>query len=212
MKTKTTTIGTKVGRVDMRLEVVVLPVSDVDRAKAFYEKLCWRLDADFGVGDEFRLVQLTPPGSPTSVHFGTGITDAEPGSGSLSYLVVSDIVAARTELVKIGVDVSEVFHRGVGEGPISGPDPERRSYFSYATFSDPDGNGWLLQEVTSRLPGRVDTGVTTFTTADELANALRRAEAAHTEHEKRTGERDVEWPKWYAEFMFAEQSGTTLPS
>jgi hypothetical protein len=163
------------------------------------------------VSEEFRVVQFTPPGSPASIHFGIGITPATPGSVSGLYLVVSDIVAARNELVERGVDVSEVFHRGVGEEARSGPDPERRSYSSYATFSDPDGNGWLIQEVTSRLPGRVDAGDTRFTSTAELAAALRRAESAHGEHEKRTGERDVEWPIWYAEYIAAEQAGKPLP-
>jgi len=198
--------------VDMKLEVVVLAVSDVDRAKRFYANLGWRLDADFVVGDEFRVVQFTPPDSPTSIHFGTGITSATPGSAGELYLVVSDIVAARAELVERGVNVGEVFHRSVGGKPLSGVDPERRSYTSFATFSDPDGNGWLLQEITSRLPGRVDARDTMFTSPGELANALRRAEAAHTEHEKRTGQRDVDWPTWYAEYMIAEQSGKPLPS
>lgn len=208
----TMTIATKAEPVEMKLEVVVLPVSDVDRAKAFYEKLGWRLDADFVVGAAFRVVQFTPPGSAASIHFGTGITHAAPGSGSLLYLVVSDIAAARSELLERGVDVSEVFHRGVGKEPQGGPDPERRSYFSYATFTDPDGNGWLLQEITTRLPGRVDSRETKFASAAEIAKALRRVEAAHTEHEKRTGERDLDWPDWYAEYMVAEQSGKPLPS
>jgi catechol 2,3-dioxygenase-like lactoylglutathione lyase family enzyme len=200
-------------RVDMKLEVVVIPVSDVDRAKRFYSNLGWRLDADFVVGDEFRVVQFTPPGSPCSIHFGTGITSAVPGSAQGLYLVVSDIEAARAELVGRGVEVSEVFHRaGPGKPPLSGPDPARRSYSSFATFSDPDGNGWLLQEVTMRLPGRVDAGDTTFTSPTELAGALRRAEAAHGEHEKRTGQRDADWPSWYAEYMVAEQAGKELPS
>jgi catechol 2,3-dioxygenase-like lactoylglutathione lyase family enzyme len=200
-------------RVDMKLEVVVIPVSDVDRAKRFYSNLGWRLDADFVVGDEFRVVQFTPPGSPCSIHFGTGITSAVPGSAQGLYLVVSDIEAARAELVGRGVEVSEMFHRaGPGKPPLSGPDPARRSYSSFATFSDPDGNGWLLQEVTMRLPGRVDAGDTTFTSPTELAGALRRAEAAHGEHEKRTGQRDADWPSWYAEYMVAEQAGKELPS
>ena len=180
--------------VDMKLEVVVIPVSDVDRAKRFYGNLGWRLDADFVVGDTFRAVQFTPPGSPSSIHFGKGVTSAAPGSAQGLYLVVSDIEAARAELVARGVDVSDVFHRaGPGKPPLSGPDPQRRSYFSYATFNDPDGNSWLLQEVTERFPGRVDANDTTFTSPIELAAALRRAEAAHGEHEKRTGgQRDAE--------------------
>src|SRR5688572_9736143 len=195
------------GTVDMKLEVVVIPVSDVGRAKRFYGNLGWRLDADFVVGDAF-LVQFTPPGSPCSIHFGTGLTSAVPGSASGLYLVVSDIEAARAELVARGVDVSDVFHRaGPGKPPLSGRDPERRSYVSFATFTDPDGNTWLLQEVTVRLPGRVDAD-TTFTSSTELAAALRRAGAAHGEHEKRTGgQRDENWPDWYAEYMVAEQAG-----
>ena len=199
-------------RVDMKLEVVVIPVSDVEAAKGFYSSLDWRLDADFVKGDEFRGVQFTPPGSPCSIHFGKGITSAEPGSASGLYLVVSDIEAARADLVARGVEVSQLFHRFPGESPSSGPDPERRSYASFATFSDPDGNTWLLQEVTARLPGRVDAKDTTFTSTSELAAALRRAEAAHGEHEKRTGQRDADWPTWYAEYMVREQSGEPLPS
>jgi catechol 2,3-dioxygenase-like lactoylglutathione lyase family enzyme len=198
--------------VDMKLEVVVIPVSDVDRAKGFYSKLGWRLDADFVRGDAFRVIQFTPPGSSCSIHFGIGITAAVPGSAQGLYLVVSDIEAARGEFIARGVEVGEAFHRAVGEGPLSGPDPARRSYASYATFSDPDGNVWLLQEVTTRLPGRVDAHETTFTSARELATALRRAAAAHGEHEKRTGKVDtVGWPDWYAEYIVAEQAGDQLP-
>jgi catechol 2,3-dioxygenase-like lactoylglutathione lyase family enzyme len=198
--------------VDMKLEVVVIPVSDVDRAKRFYGNLGWRLDADFVRGDAFRVIQFTPPGSSCSIHFGIGITAAVPGSAQGLYLVVSDIEAARGELIARGVEVGEAFHRAVGEGPLSGPDPARRSYASYATFSDPDGNVWLLQEVTTRLPGRVDAHETTFTSARELATALRRAAAAHGEHEKRTGKHDtVGWPVWYAEYIVAEQAGDQLP-
>jgi catechol 2,3-dioxygenase-like lactoylglutathione lyase family enzyme len=206
-------VAPSAGTVDMKLEVVVIPVSDVERAKNFYAGLGWRLDADFVVGDAFRGVQFTPPGSPASIHFGRGVTSAVPGSASGLYLVVSDIEAARTELVDRGVDVSEVFHRsGPGKPPISGRDPERRSYFSYATFSDPDGNTWLLQEVTTRFPGRVDADHTTFASPADLASALRRAETAHGEHEKRTGQRDADWPSWYAAYMVAEQAGEELPS
>jgi catechol 2,3-dioxygenase-like lactoylglutathione lyase family enzyme len=196
----------------MKLEVVVIPVSDVDRAKRFYGDLGWRLDADFVRGDDFRVVQFTPPGSPCSIHFGTGVTAAVPGSVRGLYLIVSDIEAARAELVDCGVDVSEVFHRAVGEGPLSGPDPARRSYASFASFSDRDGNGWLLQEVTVRLPGRVDADDTTFSSSTELASALRRAEAAHGEHEKRTGQRDADWPTWYADYIVREQAGKPLPT
>jgi catechol 2,3-dioxygenase-like lactoylglutathione lyase family enzyme len=199
-------------RIDMKFEVAVIPVSDVDRAKQFYSRIGWRLDADFVVGDAFRGVQFTPPGSPASIHFGKGITPATPGSAQGLYLVVSDIEAARADLIGRGVDVSDVFHRtGPGQPAVKGRDPERRSYFSYATFSDPDGNTWLLQEVTARFPGRVDGDVTTFTSPAELARALRRAEAAHGEHEKRTGVRDTDWPSWYADYMVAEQAGKELP-
>jgi catechol 2,3-dioxygenase-like lactoylglutathione lyase family enzyme len=198
--------------VDLKLEAVVIPVSDVDRAKRFYGGLGWRLDADFTVGKEFRVVQFTPPGSPCSIHFGKGVTPARPGSSQSIYLVVSDIVAARAELVGRGVDVSEVFHRdGPGKPPVSGPHPARSSYSSYAMFSDPDGNGWLLQEVTTRFPGRVERG-TSFSSAGDLAKALQRAEAAHGEYEKGLGKRDENWPDWYAEYMVREQSGEELPS
>lgn len=199
--------------IDMRLEVVVIPVSDVDRAKRFYGGLGWRFDADFARGDEFRVVQFTPPGSPCSIHFGRGVTSAVPGSAPGLYLVVSDIEAARADLVARGVEVGEVFHRAApGEAPLSGPDPERRSYASFATFSDPDGNSWLIQEITARLPGRMDAPETTFTSSNDLASALRRAEAAHGEHEKRTGQRDENWPEWYAEYIVSEQAGKPLPS
>lgn len=191
--------------VDMKLEVAVIPVSDVDRAKRFYDGLCWRLDADFVRRDGSRAVQFTPPGSPGSIHLGTT---------SALLLIVSDIEAARAELLGRGVEVSDVFHPGAGpDGRFTGLDPERRSYASFASFSDPDGNGWLLQEVTARLPGRVDTDVTTFNSSTELAAALRRAGAAHGEHEKRTGgQRDEKWPDWYAEYLVAEQAGEAPPS
>jgi len=200
--------------VDMRIEVVAIPVSDIERAKRFYgSTLGWRLDADFSAGDEFRGVQFTPPGSQCSIHFGKGVTPAAPGSASGLFLVVSDIAAARAELVDRGVAVSEVSHRpGPGKPPLSGIDPERHSYASFATFSDPDGNTWLLQEVTARLPGRVDDTDTTYTTPTELAGALRRAESAHGQHEKRTGQRDADWPTWYAAYMVAEQAGSELPT
>jgi catechol 2,3-dioxygenase-like lactoylglutathione lyase family enzyme len=200
--------------VDMKLEVIVIPVSDADRAKRFYGNLGWRLDADFVRGDDFRVVQFTPPDSSCSIHFGTarpGIASAAPGSAQGLYLVVSDIEAARAELVNRGVEVSEVFHRVGREGRLSGPDPQRQSYASLASFSDPDGNGWLFQEVTTRLPGRVD-GDTTFTSSTELATALRRAAAAHGEHEKRIGKQDANWPDWYAEYIVREQAGKQLPS
>lgn len=201
------------GTVDMKFEVTAIPVSDVDRAKRFYSSLGWRLDADFVVGDTFRGVQFTPPGSSASIHFGKGVTPAAPGSASGLFLVVSDIEAARTELTGRGVDVSETFHlAGPGHPPTPGPDPERRSYHTYATFKDPDGNTWLLQEVTARFPGRIDSDMTSFASAADLANAMRRASAAHGEHEQRNGgQRDENWPDWYAEYMVAEQAGKPLP-
>jgi catechol 2,3-dioxygenase-like lactoylglutathione lyase family enzyme len=196
-----------VADLDQKLEVVVIPVSDVDRATDFYLKLGWRQDVTPpGSG----IVQLTPHGSECSVQFGANLTSAAPGSAK-AYLVVSDVVAARDALVAAGVDVSEISHLGP-DGPISGPDPERRSYFSRATFSDPDGNEWLMQEITTRLPGRVDASATSFGSTSDLANAMRRAEAAHGEHEKRTGVRDENWPEWYAAYMVAEQSGAELPT
>ena len=211
LRNVTVTEAANAPHVDLKLEVAVIPVSDVDRAKRFYCGLGWRLDADFAVGDAFRVVQFTPPGSPASIHFGKGVTSAAPGSSGL-YLVVSDIEAARAELIGHGVDVGEIFHiAGPGQPPMSGPDPERRSYLSYATFKDPDGNSWLLQEVTARFPGRVDADETTFASVADLAAAMRRAEAAHGEHEKRTGERDANWADWYAEYMVAEQAGKELP-
>ncbi|MCA1452657.1 VOC family protein [Bradyrhizobium sp. BRP22] len=211
-------------RVDMKLEIVVIPVSDVDRAKQFYAKLGWRLDADFAAG-EWRVIQFTPPGSPSSVIFGKNVTPAAPGSAQGLYLIVSDIEAARGDLLSRGVKVSEVFHGGgdehngrdepylFGRLRVGGVDPEHRSYQSFASFSDPDGNGWLLQEITARLPGRVDTDGTMFTSPSELASALRRAAAAHGEHEKRNGgEHDANWPDWYAEYIVNEQTGKPLPS
>ena len=203
-----------VREIDLKLEVVVIPVSDVERAKHFYgDVLGWRLDGEFVVGKEFRAMQFTPPGSPCSIHFGKGITSAAPGSVAGLYLVVTDIEAARAELVERGVDVSEVFHRaGPGKPPEPGRDPESRSYASFASFKDPDGNAWLMQEVTARLPGRVDSPALTFSSASELASAFRRAEAAHGVHEKKLGHRDEEWPEWYAEYMIAEQAGKPLPT
>jgi len=207
--------------VDMKLEAVVIPVADVDRAKEFYRKLGWRLDADFRFDNGFRAVQYTPPGSAGSIQFGANITTAAPGSAQGLYLIVSDIAAARAELVARGVKVSEVFHAGTPgaqfqpertSGRVNGPAPDHASYGSFATFSDPDGNGWLIQEVTVRLPGRVDADDTRFTSITGLASALRRAEAAHGEHEKRLGQRDADWPSWYAEYMVAEQAGKPLPT
>jgi catechol 2,3-dioxygenase-like lactoylglutathione lyase family enzyme len=208
-------------QVDMKLEVVVIPVSDVDRAKSFYSSLGWRLDADFAFDNGFRVVQFTPPGSGCSVQFGTAMSSAAPGSAQGLYLIVSDIEAARADLVAHGLDTGEVFHPGTpgaqfqpaGTGDRQpGPAPEHASYSSFLTFSDPDGNGWLLQEVTTRLPGRIDAAATEFASPADLARALRRAEAAHGEHEKRTGQRDEDWPNWYAAFMVAEQAGTELPT
>ena len=196
---------------DMKLEVVVIPVSDVERAKRFYGGLGWRLDADIARGT-FRVVQFTPPGSSCSIQFGTGLTSSAPGCTQSVYLVVSDIEAARTELIAHGVDASEVFHRGGPTGRLSGPDPARASYASFVSFADPDGNSWLVQEVTVRLPGRVNADVTKFTSPTELAGALRRAEAAHGEHEKRTGQRDANWADWYAEYIVREQAGGELPT
>jgi catechol 2,3-dioxygenase-like lactoylglutathione lyase family enzyme len=206
---------------DMKVEVVVIPVSDVDRAKDFYGRLGWRLDAEFASGDAFRVIQFTPPGSGCSIVFGKNATAAAPGSAQALYLIVSDIAAARDELRGLGVEVSEVFHSdGVtdehylfGRRRTSGPDPARGSYRSFASFRDPDGNGWVFQEVTTRLPGRIDSGATTFASANDLAAAFRRAEAAHGKYEARLGQgRDANWPEWYAAYMVAEQAGTELPS
>jgi len=214
-----TAMSTGAATVDMKFEVVVIPVSDVDRAKEFYGKLGWRLDADFRFDNGFHVVQFTPPGSTCSIQFGTNITTAAPGSAQNLYLVVSDIDAARTELVARGVKVSDLFHPGrpeaqfQPEGRIAGPAPDHATYRSFATFSDPDGNGWLLQEVTTRLPGRIDPASgTSFGSVSDLASALRRAEAAHGQHEKRTGQRDENWPDWYSAYMVAEQAGTELPT
>lgn len=207
--------------VDLKLEVAVIPVADADRSKAFYAGLGWRLDADFAYDNGFRVVQFTPPGSPCSLQFGTKITSAPPGSAHGLYLIVSDIEAGREELMSRGAKVSEVFHSvepgaqldpAGAAGRASGPDPGQKSYSSFATFEDPDGNGWLLQEVTDRLPGRLDPAVTSFNSAGDLAGALRRAESAHGEHEKRIGRADPDWPDWYAEYMVREQSGQELPS
>ncbi|HEX3233045.1 MAG TPA: VOC family protein [Gemmatimonadales bacterium] len=215
-----TTSDTSVGKVDMKLEAVVIPVSDVDRAKEFYRKLGWRLDADFAFENGFRILQYTPPGSGCSIQFGTNVTSAAPGSAQGLYLIVSDVEAARRELAARGVEVSEVFHAGTpgaqfqpdgSSGRVGGPAPDHATYRSFATFRDPDGNGWLFQEITTRLPGRIDMDGTAFASAADLAGAMRRAETAHGEHEKRTGERDANWPAWYAAYMVAEQAGTELP-
>jgi catechol 2,3-dioxygenase-like lactoylglutathione lyase family enzyme len=213
----------RVARVDMKLEVVVIPVSNVDRAKEFYEKLGWRLDADVN-GEHSRLIQFTPPGSGCSIQFGknlfgTNAAPIVPSAAQSLYLIVSNIEAARTELVARGAEPSEVFHCATGyacrfpdnDGRVSGPAPEHGSYASFVSFRDPEGNVWLLQEVTTRLPGRVDSGVTSFASAAGLASAMRRASAAHGEHEKRIGAPDPNWPDWYAEYMVREQSGEKLP-
>ena len=209
------------GTVDLKLEVVVIPVADVDRANRFYGSLGWRLDADFAFPNGFRVVQFTPPGSGCSIQFGTNITSAAPGSAQGLYLIVSDIGASRDELAARGAEISNVFHaRAPGvqfqpdgtSGRVSGPAPDHASYRSFATFSDPDGNGWLLQEITTRLPGRVEPAETGFVSAADLASALRRAASAHGEHEKRSGQADENWPDWYAAYMVAERAGAELPS
>src|SRR4051812_33431530 len=224
VRSETATETPSARALDMKLEVIVIPVSDVDRAKSFYAGLGWRLDAEFASGDDYRVIQFTPPGSGCSVIFGKNVTAAAPGSAQGLYLIVSDIEAARKDLAGRGVAVSGVFPDATGvyagrDEPylfgrlrVKGPDPEHRSYRSFATFSDPDGNGWLFQEVTTRLPGRVEAD-TTFASSTELASALRRAAAAHGEHEKRTGgKHDENWPDWYAEYMVQEQAGKELPS
>ena len=203
---------------ELKLEVVVIPVSDVDRAKAFYEGLGWRLDADFADDQGFRIVQLTPPGSPCSIQFGSNVTSAPLGSATNIYLVVPDVQAARDAIAARGVAVSEVFHEGsLGDrfhpdARVPGAAPDGATYGSFASFSDPDGNTWLLQEITARLPGRIDPAPTSFSSTGELAQALRRAAAAHGEHEARTGREDPDWPDWYAEYMVREQAGEELPA
>jgi catechol 2,3-dioxygenase-like lactoylglutathione lyase family enzyme len=221
-QTKAAATNASVAKVAQKLEVLVIPVSDVDRAKEFYVSLGWRLDADYDNGSDFRVIQFTPTGSGCSIIFGKNVTAAAPGSAQGLYLVVSDVAAARDELLGRGVKVSEVFHDagGVYAGPdepylfgrlrVTGPDPDHRSYRSFASFHDPDGNGWLFQEITARLPGRV-TADTTYPSASELSQALRRAAAAHGQHEARTGQADANWPDWYAEYMVREQSGEELP-
>jgi catechol 2,3-dioxygenase-like lactoylglutathione lyase family enzyme len=209
-----------VGPVDMHLEVDIIPVSDVDRAKQFYQRLGWRLDDDVAPLDGLRIVQFTPPGSATSITFGLGLTTAAPGSAE-GGLTVSDLEAAHAELTGRGIDTSEIWH-----GPPfpvqarqPGPDPEHTSYGSFCSFTDPDGNTWLVQEVTTRLPGRIAAD-TAYASPADLLGALQRAEAAHVEHQKRTGrahlfhrsEHDENWPAWYAAYMVAEQAGTDLPS
>jgi catechol 2,3-dioxygenase-like lactoylglutathione lyase family enzyme len=223
VRTNDPTSDAGVARVAMKFEVVVIPVSDVDRAKEFYGRLGWRLDADYDSGKDFRVIQFTPPGSGCSIIFGKNVTPAAPGSAQGLYLIVSDVQAARKDLLDRGFEIGEVFHDAAGvyagtdepylfgRARVSGPDPEHRSYRSFASFHDPDGNGWLLQEITARLPGRVDAATTTFASANDLANAMRRAAAAHGEHEKRIGAADPNWPDWYAEHMVREQAGEQLP-
>ena len=209
------------GSVDLKLEVAVIPVADPDRSKEFYTGLGWRLDADLSFDNGFRVVQFTPPGSLCSIQFGTKITAAAPGSAHGLYLIVFDIDAGRAELIDRGAKVSDVFHAGAPGAQLQpddtsdrviGPDPDHKSYNTFATFEDPDGNSWLLQEITGRLPGRVDPDVTQFSSVGDLASAMRRASAAHGEHEKRIGKADPDWPDWYATFMVAEYAGAALPS
>ena len=218
--TSTTTVDTHPVE-DLKLEAIVIPVSDVDRAKSFYADLGWRLDADFAFDNGFRVVQFNPPGSPASVQFGTGITTAQPGSAQGLYLVVSDVQAAHDQIEARGVEISEVFHPaepgaqfvpGSGSGRVTGRDEAGSSYGSFATFADTDGNTWLLQEVTTRLPGRIDSDATSFASVHDLEQALVRAATAHGEHEARNGgQYDEQWPAWYATYMVAERSGTELP-
>jgi catechol 2,3-dioxygenase-like lactoylglutathione lyase family enzyme len=210
-------------KLDFKFEIVVVPVSDVDRAKDFYTKIGWRFDIDSGRNGDYRLVQFTPPGSGCSIIFGENVTSAAPGSLQGLYLVVTDVETARAELLARGVEISEVFHgdSGVYDGPndpflfgrcrVDGPDPSHVSYRSYASFQDPDGNRWLIQEVTTRLPGHMDPTVTNFVSTNDLAGALQRAAAAHEQHEMRIGRPDKDWFHWYAEYMVSEQSGKTLP-
>jgi catechol 2,3-dioxygenase-like lactoylglutathione lyase family enzyme len=198
-------------RVDTKIEVAVIPVADADRSKEFYAKLGWRLDADFPFNNGFRVVQFTPPGSGCSVQFGTKMTSAEPGSAQGLYLIVSDVASARKDLVARGIEVSEVFHAGTpgaqfqtdGSGRISGPAPERATYNSFATFRDPDGNGWLFQEITTRLPGR---GLSSLDVAT-LTELLQEAEKHHSEYEPTAPKH--EWSSWYAAYIVARQDGKT---
>ncbi len=209
------------GNVDMHLEVQIIPVSDVDRSEEFYQRLGWRLDDDAAPLDGLRIVQFTPPGSAASITFGTGLTTAAPGSAEAG-LIVSDIEAAHDDLTGRGIDVSEIWHGPPfpPEARQPGPDPERTSYGSFFSFTDPDGNTWLVQEVTTRLPGRIDAANTAFSSPADLESALRRAEAAHQEHEKHAGRSHVfhrsgqeeNWSAWYAAYMVAEQAGTDRPA
>jgi catechol 2,3-dioxygenase-like lactoylglutathione lyase family enzyme len=206
IRTNQTASNPGLATVDMKLEVVIIPVSDVERAKEFYTKLGWRLDVT-----PPGVVQFTPPGSGCSVQFGGNRTSAAPGSAQGLWLIVSDLQTALDKLASAGIEVSEIYHIGQ-DGKASGLDPEHRSYRSFASFRDPDGNRWLLQEVTTRLPGRIDPAVTSFGSASDLSSALRRAAAAHGEHEKRIGHADPNWPDWYAAYMAAEQAGAELPT
>jgi catechol 2,3-dioxygenase-like lactoylglutathione lyase family enzyme len=218
ISTANTSETVNVSAIDTKLEVIVLPVSDVDRAKEFYAKLGWRLDADRSAGSTFRLIQFTPPGSATWVQFGVNLTPAAPGSAQGLLLAVSDIATAREDLAAKGIDTSEVFHCEIGTAcrfpgvgtRLAGPHPERLSYSSFISFSDPDGNSWIVQEVTNRLPGRV-AGNTTYASANDLAQAMIRTAKAHGLHEQRIGQADPDWPNWYAEYMVREQSGEQLP-
>jgi catechol 2,3-dioxygenase-like lactoylglutathione lyase family enzyme len=218
---QTTTNAASDPVVDLKLEAVVIPVADPDLSKAFYEGLGWRLDADFAFDNGFRVIQFTPPGSNASVQFGSRITSAAPGSAAGLYLIVSDIQAAHDELTRLGVQISDVFHPGTPgaqfrsdlDERVSGPAPEHATYGSFATFGDPDDNKWLVQEVTERLPGRLNPAETTFASTTDLANAMRRASIAHDGHEQRAGGGyDVNWPDWYASYMVAEQAGTEIPT
>jgi len=212
------TAKARTGRVDTKLEVVVIPVTDVDRAADFYVgKLGWRVDVD-RVTPAGRVLHVTPSGSPTSVMFGTGLTPAAPGSSQFLHLVVSDIEAAHADLVARGVESTGVFHDATGgfnrfdpRVRAAGPHPERASYASFVAFDDPDGNGWVLQEVTTRFPGRIDGTATTFASAQDLADALARAEVAYEQHLQRAGDEAAARPAWYAEYLAAEQSGEPLP-
>jgi catechol 2,3-dioxygenase-like lactoylglutathione lyase family enzyme len=219
IEVRSATSDGSVGQVDMHLEIMVVPVTDVDRSKEFYQRLGWRLDDDVAPLDGLRIVQFTPPGSGASVTFGTGLTTAAPGSAE-GGLVVSDIEAAHAELVRRSVDPSEIWHGPPfpAEARQPGPDPERTSYGSFCSFNDPDGNTWLVQEVTTRRPGRI-TADTAYASMADLTGALERAEAAHAKHQKRTERshllhrpgQDENWPDWYAAYMVAEQAGTDLP-
>jgi catechol 2,3-dioxygenase-like lactoylglutathione lyase family enzyme len=210
-----------VGNVDMHLEIQIIPVSDVDRSKEFYQRLGWRLDDDDAPLDGLRIVQFTPPGSGASITFGTGLTTAAPGSAG-GGLIVSDIEAAHDEVARRGIDGSDIWHGPPFpvEARQPGPDPERTSYGSFFSFTDPDGNTWLVQEVTTRLPGRIIAADAAFSSPADLESALRRAEAAHREHEKHAGRSHVfhrsgqeeNWSAWYAAYMVAEQAGTDRPA